>query len=531
MQYLFLYNSVLNPIRVLINAAQQIERGQLDARASINVTGELGDLERAFNNMADEIKRTNITLRENSQALRNIIQTSPLAMIQMDADRIINMWNPAAERIFGWSEAEALGRHLQTIPPDKADETSALFESQLQGKSLTRVNSQWLRKDGTLVDVSISAVALHDLAGNLTGFSSIINDISELKQAEDAMKVSNDTLSLSVAKLEQRTRELTQLGEMGDLLLACVLPEEANLVIARALGKIFPNMSGTLYEVPPSRDQMKPVMTWGAFITEASTFAMDGCWALRRGGTHRVEDSVASLICQHVADEGGKAFPYLCVPMMAHHEALGILHLRCSAGSAAITQENQQLAETVAEQIALMLSNLKLREALRQQSIRDTLTGLFNRRYMDETLTREIGRARRGKIPVSIIMMDIDHFKQFNDTYGHEAGDMVLKSIGKLLQTEVRADDIACRYGGEEFTLILPGASRKIAQQRAEQLRDGIHALEINYKGKALGALTLSFGVAVFPTHGESGQAVLKAVDTALYQAKQNGRDRVELAG
>jgi len=216
--------------------------------------------------------------------------------------------------------------------------------------------------------------------------------------------------------------------------------------------------------------------------------------------------------------------------MMAQGEALGLLHLQCTTGAPALDQESQRLAETIAEQIAMALSNLNLREALRQQSIRDTLTGLFNRRYMDETLAREIERARRRDLPIGVIMLDIDYFKRFNDTYGHQAGDVLLTALGKFLQTQVRLDDIACRYGGEEFTLILPGASQELAHQRAEQLRVNIHALQVSFEGDTLAAITLSLGVAVFPAHGETAQAVLRAADAALYKAKENGRDRVELA-
>ncbi|MEO5888139.1 MAG: diguanylate cyclase [Anaerolineales bacterium] len=531
LQYLFLRTSVLTPVHGLIQAVKQIRQGQLSARAPVHAAGELGDVGSAFNAMAEEIERANTALSESSQTLRTIILSSPLAIIQLDMARNVKMWNPAAESIFGWSEAEALEHPLLTTPPDKQDESSAILASLDKGETVTNITTQRMRKDGSRVDVNISASPLRNLEGKIIGFSAIIADVSKLRQAENAMKESNDSLLISVAKLEQRTRELTLLGEMGDLLQACVKPEEAHLVVARATRKIFPNMPGALYEIPPSRDHMEPIISWGQSETTARVFAMDECWALRRGRTHRVEDSDASLICQHVADEGGNSFPYLCVPMVAQGEALGLLHLRCAAGSPAITQETEQLAETIAEQIALALSNLKLREALRQQSIRDTLTGLFNRRYLDETLIREIERAKRVNTPLSIIMIDLDHFKHFNDTYGHKAGDTALEMVGKFLETQVRIEDIACRYGGEEFTLILPGTDLETAQQRAEQLRTGIRTLKMSFEGQALEPLTLSLGVAVFPTHGGSGQAVLEAADAALYRAKQNGRDRFELAG
>src|SRR3990172_3249875 len=173
------------------------------------------------------------------------------------------MWNPAAQRIFGWSEAEALEHPLQTIPPDRQAESSAIFASLEHGETIANFNTQRMRKDGSIVDVSISVSPLRDLTGRITGFSSFIADVSDLKQAEDAMKAANESLSLSVAKLEQRTRELMLLGEMGDLLQACSKREEAHLVVVPYIGKIFPNMSGTLYEIPPSRDHMEPIVSWG----------------------------------------------------------------------------------------------------------------------------------------------------------------------------------------------------------------------------------------------------------------------------
>jgi len=183
------------------------------------------------------------------------------------------------------------------------------------------------------------------------------------------------------------------------------------------------------------------------------------------------------------------------------------------------------------EQVALSLSNLSLRDSLRQQSIRDPLTGLFNRRYMEEALAIETERAKRDKASFSVLMLDLDHFKHFNDTHGHGAGDAVLQTLGKFLQRHVRGGDIACRYGGEEFTLVLPSASLESACQRAEQLCEGVRALTVEYKNEILSLMTISVGVAAFPNHGEKWEVVLQAADVALYQAKNGGRDRVTVAG
>lgn len=529
-QILFLRRTVLAPIRALVAAIRALQGGQLTARAPIDGTGELGELGTAFNTMAGEIQRTNSALQDQKQSLHTIIHTSPLAIIELDANRLVKRWNPAAEQIFGWSEAEALGHPLRTVPPDQQADADALFDALLQGNSVTGVDATRVRKNGTRVEVAISAVPLRDPAGAVTGFSAIVADVSRLKQAEDMIQASNITLVRTVARLERHSQELRLLGEMADLLQACGRLDEAYLVINRCLEKLFPTRCGTLYEIPPSRDQLEPVARWGASTTMVRLFAMDGCWALRRGRPYLVDDCGTSLLCAHVSDELAEPVPYLCVPMMAQGEAIGLLHFRVTPDDPSRLGDSQPLIETVSEQMALALSNLRLRDALRRQSIRDTLTDLFNRRYLDETLPREIARAKRGNLPLSVIMMDVDHFKRFNDTYGHEAGDMVLKTVGKFLKSKVRTEDIACRYGGEEFTLILPGAAREIAQDRAERLRQGIRSLVLNHNGHPVGPLTLSLGVAIFPANGEDGPAVLQAADTALYRAKQSGRDQVALA-
>ena len=175
----------------------------------------------------------------------------------------------------------------------------------------------------------------------------------------------------------------------------------------------------------------------------------------------------------------------------------------------------------------MALANLQLREELHAQSIRDPLTGLFNRRYLEESLKQQIHFARRKKQPLGMIMLDVDYFKRFNDTYGHDAGDLVLQKIAAYLQNHIRGSDIACRYGGEEMMIILPEASLENTRQRAEQLRSGIKGLNIRHNKQSLGKITVSLGVSAYPEHGSSSQELFEAADSALYQAKAQGRDRV----
>ena len=187
----------------------------------------------------------------------------------------------------------------------------------------------------------------------------------------------------------------------------------------------------------------------------------------------------------------------------------------------------QTLAVTVGDHISLALANIRLREALRHQVVHDVLTGLFNRRYLEETLEREIYRGQRKGASLGLIMLDLDNFKHFNDTYGHEAGDNLLHTLGKFLAEQVRREDVACRYGGEEFVLILPEASSEIVQQRAKDIRREFPKIPVVHSGQVLQSVTLSLGVAMFPEHGATGREVLRAADEAMYRAKAHGRNRV----
>jgi diguanylate cyclase (GGDEF)-like protein len=232
---------------------------------------------------------------------------------------------------------------------------------------------------------------------------------------------------------------------------------------------------------------------------------------------------------------------YLCVPLTAQGENIGLLYLeKLSVGErtteanktlSGITKSQLKLARTMAEHISLSLANLKLRETLRHQAIRDALTGLFNRRYLQETLDREIYRAQRQESTLGVVMLDVDHFKIFNDTYGHEAGNRLLSILGRYLRGSIRAEDIPCRYGGEEFTLILPDISPEVLLERAETIRKGVKDLEVLFQDKLLGGVTISLGLSYFPQHGENSEALLQAADAALYQAKRNGRNRVVMSG
>jgi diguanylate cyclase (GGDEF)-like protein len=318
---------------------------------------------------------------------------------------------------------------------------------------------------------------------------------------------------------------------MSSFLQTCASSDEACTAIARFGPQLFPHEAGTIFIFHASRNYLELAASWGGAPADEDMFQPADCWALRRGRLHAVGEQDHAIVCAHVARHGAALQPYICAPMMAQGETLGLLYLRAQPAtggkSDALSGSKEQLATAVAEQIALALSNLKLRETLRQQSVRDPLTGLYNRRFLEEAIDRELARLERKNLPLALIMIDVDHFKTFNDTFGHEAGDAVLRDLGGILQRHVRDSDIACRYGGEEFTIVLPEANLEIGRQRAEMLRDAVRELRLVHDGKSLGAVTLSLGVACFPEHGRRRDHLLQAADAALYEAKNSGRNQV----
>ena len=357
---------------------------------------------------------------------------------------------------------------------------------------------------------------------------SIILTIFIIRRWRDLSKAVT-TRVLAVNELKESAHISEQLSKMTSLLHACFTLDEANKIISHFARQLFPDQTGVLHVFRSSRNLLEIATTWGKAEGYESMFAPHDCWALRQGQLYEIYDPQHSILCLHV----GHANPYICLPMMAHGEVLALLHVYFAPGADGtntLSETQRSLLRVFTEQIALALSNLKLRDSLRQQSIRDSLTGLFNRRYLEESLSLEIQRAKRNNSPFSVIMIDLDHFKRFNDTHGHEAGDAVLQALGGFLQRHVRAGDIACRYGGEEFTLVLPGSTLALAQQRAEELSEGVRSLHVDFNGSSLGPFSLSAGVATFPNHGEGAEMILQAADMALYKAKNEGRDRVMVA-
>jgi diguanylate cyclase (GGDEF)-like protein/PAS domain S-box-containing protein len=340
---------------------------------------------------------------------------------------------------------------------------------------------------------------------------------SELDQQNERM----------LEELKKRSERAAMLARMGELLQSCISRDE---VFAAALGyapKIFPAVPGALALLDASRNLAEVIGSWSDCHLPALVFEPASCWALRTGHPHLVLTGDSTAPCAHAA---GVKNTYLCTPILAQGETLGIVHFQATDEAPKMDASELSFKTTFAAQVGLSIANIRLREALRTQSVRDALTGLYNRRYLEETLEREVRRAARAAQSLGFLMIDLDHFKNFNDTYGHDAGDAVLRETALFLAKGIRAEDFVCRFGGEEFVVILPTADLESSRARGERLRLKMRELTIMYQGKSLGMVTISVGVAAFPEHGTSPKELMAAADAALYQAKRGGRDLVMVA-
>ena len=336
--------------------------------------------------------------------------------------------------------------------------------------------------------------------------------------------VKKDKQSLE-QRVKKRTKEIEILLNTDTQLTACNSIEEALEVIKLGTALLLPRVTGTLALFRSSKDKLEIVESWNGQWQGEASYSPDQCWALRTGQPHRGNYSTGTIICNHSSCREEKI---LCIPIVAQGVTHGVLHFS-SDKDMEWTPEENQLAFAVAEHASLTLANLKLRENLKQQAIRDPLTGLYNRRYLREAMDHELNRASRRSTNLGVLMLDLDHFKRFNDEHGHDTGDFILSEFSRLVRLVIRDEDIPCRYGGEEFTILLPETNRDGTFNVAEKIRKKIRENVFLSENQSYGPITLSIGAACFPENGKTADLLLKKADDALYEAKKTGRDRVVL--
>ncbi|MCP4400222.1 MAG: diguanylate cyclase [bacterium] len=449
--------------------------------------------------------------------LGKAVETMPLGLTITDVEGKILYTNPVEARMHGYTVDELIGQDLGIFAP--AELRDPMTVEQL-GALLDLRESVNVKKDGSIFPVRLLANVLKDADGLPVAVVTMCEDISEYKR--------------SAEKLRRHTRELSLLNHLSDALQECENEEQTYPVVADVCQQLFPEESGCLCILKQGAARMEVAAFWGEAPASKQASAENAS----------EEPEVFER------EEWGKEFSFLCphrlysphheclsLPIVASSEVMGLLSFcfqqtpgrQTDARRSSTAKAQQVILTRITRHYALTLTNLRLRNQLRIEAMHDSLTGLYNRRYMEDSLERETHRARRYNGQISIIMIDIDYFKLFNDLHGHKVGDMVLRELGRFLRESVRGEDIACRYGGEEFMLILPNANLEAGRLRAEELRRGIKLLGVSHKDQHF-CISISAGVAALPDHGTNIREVVDRSDLALYQAKSEGRDRVVVA-
>ncbi|HMD87877.1 MAG TPA: diguanylate cyclase [Anaerolineaceae bacterium] len=470
-----------------------------------------------------ERKRAEEALRESEARNKAILDAVPdLMFLASRSGEFLNYSSNSPDKFY-LQPQDIIGKKIAAIfPPSTAELCLQYIQKTLDTETMQIFEYQLAMEEG------IRTYEARLVVSGPNEVLSIVRDITEWKQAEQALKDAQKQLAQRVKELESRTQEITLLTEMSNTLQVCLNPLEAFTVVAQSAAQLFPNTSGALLIQDSAHLWLEPRTSWGQSTKTIPSFMEDDCWAIRRSRSHLVPDTRNGLLCRHISNPPPAST--LCVPVMSEGIAVGLFYIETNKNALALGEPHQQLAAAVADQIGLALSNLQLRDNLHEQAIRDPLTTLFNRYYMQESLEHELRRAERSGHSVTLLMVDLDHFKAFNDRYGHLSGDELLRGLGKLLKKMFRAGDILSRYGGDEFLLVLPEASIEIGLQRAEELRQNVKEMLIQIEDYPLENLTISIGISSWPQHGTTSAEVLRAADKALYQAKMQGRDRAIVA-
>lgn len=508
-------------------------------------TDEIGQIASAFERYEREAGERASSLEAAARALaasevryRRIVETAGEGVWQVDESGLTTLANEAMARMLGLAPELLAGRSMfEFVDASDRPAVTALLRRR-DGQDSERSEIRFLRADGHQVWAEVSSCPIADADGRPIGTLAMVTNATERRRRDEELRATNERLTSMVADLERHKSDMARIAELNELLQSARTEAEAFEVVRAAAAVLFADCAGGFAVAGPG-ETMNVVGTWGDCACLPDHYERSACWAIRRGGAH-LQAGRYGIRCLHQpADMTGAL---LCTPLSVDGVLIGVLHLHrgrvdpddlASSGGAADAQDFsgavQQRLEVFGEVVKLGLSNLRLRDSLREQALRDALTGLPNRRLFDEALPRELTRCLRARQPLTLAMIDVDHFKHFNDRYGHDAGDRVLRSVAQVLAGSIRADDMACRYGGDEFICLMPGMTARDAASRFELALQRMASLA-GCDGLPAEPITFTIGLASAPDCGTDVTALTRAADAALYVAKGKGRNRVEVA-
>lgn len=474
----------------------------------------------------------NVEQLRRAQASGNQLETTVAhlkVLVQDNSDQISNLQNLNVC-------SQHLNQSLSSFT-QQSEISSAEFQQCQQTIGLMTDREQWLlqerskgsqRSSFTSIGTQVAFVGLF-LVALVVLFGFLLRDAVLRQRVGRQTALANEQLAGTVSQLEDRANESELLTQGRDELQLCVDVQQVYRSSAHSFSRLLAGTSGSLCMINNSRQSVDVVSTWQNGSRESAVedfHPPDSCCGLRSGHARWRQPGQSEIHCTHFRGDAPEL--YLCMPIVAHGNTIGMLYVECdSPAEVSLVEQRMDGLRQVLQLTGMAIAALHLRTKLENQSIRDGLTGLFNRHFMQISLERELSRAARRKQTLAVFMLDLDHFKRFNDTFGHAAGDTALKAVADIFRSSIRTEDIACRYGGEEFTIMMPDVPLTVALNRAETIRKAIANLTVPLEQESVAEFSVSIGVAIYPDDGENADQLLRRADLALYRAKRAGRNQV----
>ncbi|QMS88750.1 diguanylate cyclase [Nostoc edaphicum CCNP1411] len=508
------------------SAVSLLHLGVLDLMAFVSLSALLYLMPTAYQIVKAIAKSQEDTreLQRSQQMQQLFLDHGPFGAYIKDEQSRVLYYNQEIQSRFSVDPQEWLGKTDSEFLPDPEEGRRVMENDQVVLKTLRPLklieevkisdNDQpcyWLSFKFPFTDYATGAYRI----------GGISIDITESIEAQRSLTDLNQQLEEKTLELETKKRELIYLSDMTDMLYSCESEDEVYQVVALTCSKLFPNMSGSIYRIANSKNYVQMNSFWGGKITSKEIFSLSDCWALRRGKLNILSPRNLGLICSHLIQPVRGT--HLCVPLFAQGEVVGILHIDALEE---ISPEDQQTTEIIARTLGIALNNLSIKQRLTHDSLRDGMTQLFNQSYMQSITEQRLAEAERSGQPLSVIFLDIDNFKSYNSRYGHVTANILLQGLAKLLLKSIRSFDIPCRWGGEEFVIVMPNMTLEALRKRVEQLRLDIEQMQLKDGDQILQSITASFGIAVSEP-GITVKDLLNRANQAMLEAKRTGKNRV----
>ncbi|MCG8315505.1 MAG: diguanylate cyclase [Pseudomonadales bacterium] len=508
------------------------ELQKLNQELELKVNERTHALESINLDLAGQIEASNImlsALQEREAFLAALVDSSAEGILTVDEFGKILSVNPAVHTLFGYEANELIGENVTILMPPVYKEvhdgymakSSHYIHAKILGKGRQLVGE---RKDGSEfpIEITISQMVLE----NLKQYVGIVRDVSSRVTQQEAVNKANKELRSAVERLSTKNAAIEKLNVFSDMLQSCLGLEELIPICERFSSELLGATSGNLFLLHDGV-AVSQSSGWGKF-QGSEEFVMHDCWAMRKARPYPQNTLHRGIPCQHCHPQPEQLL--LCLPLIAKGKTLGVISMmlpesEAQAGEEVFSDDLQQIITALQEHLSLALSNLLLRRELMELSAKDPLTGIYNRRFMWEFFANSLTKARRESTCVSALMLDIDYFKEINDSHGHDVGDRVICTVGEILTKSMRGSDVVGRYGGEEFVAMLSCSHCEDAVAVAEKIRVRI---ETHNWAPILGRtkVTVSIGVTCSVPEDDTN-LLLKRADEALYQAKEEGRNCV----